>query len=187
MTAIDASRETTRRPRRGGGFTLVELVAVMIIAGILAGVAVVTLSSAAGNRSRMAANQLRRDLTFARQRAVATGTPSWVQLNITAETWSILAEDPVSAGTGWSDAAIINDPATGQPFVQTVGVAPFNGVDLLTVGFDGNDKVKFGWLGKPRTYNGAAETALAADGDVTLSGGHTVRVKAETGHIVLNP
>ncbi len=178
----------TRRPRRGGGFSLLELVAVMVIAGILAGVAVVTLSTTTGNRSKMAADQLLRDLTFARQRAVATGTPSWLQVDTGApNTWTILAEDPVSAGTGWSDAAILDDPATNQPFVQTLGVAPFIGVDLLTVGFDGNDKVKFDWLGQPRTWDGATETPLALDGTVTLSGGHTVTVEAETGHIIVSP
>ncbi len=177
----------TRRPRRGGGFSLLELVAVMVIAGILAGAAVVTLSTTTGNRSKMAADQLLRDLTFARQRAVATGTPSWVQLETGPKTWSILTEDPVSAGTGWSDAAIIDDPATGQPFVETLGVAPFIGVDLLTVGFDGNDKVKFDWLGQPRTWDGVNETALVADGTVTLTGGHTVTVEAETGHIIVSP
>ncbi len=176
----------TRRPRRGGGFSLLELVAVMVIAGILAGAAVVTLSTTTGNRSKMAADQLLRDLTFARQRAVATGTPSWVQFDIGAETWSILAEDPVSAGTGWTDAAIIDDPATNQPFVQTLGASPYIGVDLLTVGFDGNDKVKFDWLGQPLTY-GTTETSLVADGTVTLSGGHTVTVEAETGHIIVSP
>ena len=81
MTAIDASRATTRRPRTGGGFSLIELVAVMVIVGILAGAAVVTLSSATDNRATMAAKQLVRDLTFARQRAVATGTPSWIDFD----------------------------------------------------------------------------------------------------------
>ncbi len=177
----------TRRPRRGGGFSLLELVAVMVIVGILAGAAVVTLSTTTGNRTKMAATQLLRDLTFARQRAVATGTPSWVRLETGPKTWSILTEDPVSGGTGWSDAAIIDDPATGQPFVQTLGVTPFFGVDLLTADFDGNDKVKFDWLGQPRTWNGATETALPADGTVTLTGGHTVTVAAETGHISVSP
>ncbi len=55
MTAIDASRATTRRPRTGGGFSLIELVAVMVIVGILAGAAVVTLSSTSDNRATLAA------------------------------------------------------------------------------------------------------------------------------------
>ncbi|MHC4102706.1 MAG: pilus assembly FimT family protein, partial [Planctomycetota bacterium] len=67
---------TSSEPRRlsgGGGFSLIELVAVMVVVGIISATAVVSLSSTTGNRATMAAKQLQRDMTFARQRAVATG------------------------------------------------------------------------------------------------------------------
>ncbi len=185
MTAIDASRATTRRPGTGGGFSLIELVAVMVIVGILAGAAVVTLSSATDNRATMAAKQLVRDLTFARQRAVATGTPSWIDFDPApgAETWTVKAEDPVSVATGYLDATELTDPATGQNFVQTLGVGSFAGVALSAAGFDGYAILGFDWLGQPWTYDGATEIALVPDGTITISGGHTVTVEAGTGHI----
>ncbi len=169
----------------GGGFSLIELVAVMLIVGILAGAAVVSLSSTTNNRSTMAAKQLLRDLTFARQRAVATGTPSWIDFDpgVGVETWTVKAEDPVSVPTGWSDASVLTDPATGQPFVQTLGVGSFAGVALSAAGFDTFQIVGFDWMGQPWTYDGGTELALVADGTITISGGHTVTVEAGTGHI----
>ncbi len=186
MNAIDANRATTRRPRMGGGFSLIELVAVMVIVGILAGAAVVTLSSTSDNRATMAAKQLVRDLTFARQRAVATGTPSWILFDPVpgAETWTVKAEDPVSPATGYLDAASpLTDPATGQDFVQTLGVGSFAGVALSAADFDTFQIVGFDWMGQPWTYSGVMESALVVDGTITISGGHTVTVEAGTGHI----
>ncbi len=170
----------------GGGFSLIELVTVMVIVGILAGAAVVTLSSTSDNRATMAAKQLVRDLTFARQRAVATGTPSWIDFDPApgAETWTVKAEDPVSVATGYLDATSpLTDPATGQDFVQTLGVGSFVGVDLATANFDTYAIPGFDWMGQPWTYDGATELALVADGTITISGGHTVTVEAGTGHV----
>ena len=169
----------------GGGFSLIELVAVLVIVGILAGAAVVTLSSTSDNRATMAAKQLVRDLTFARQRAVATGTPSWIDFDPApgAETWTVKAEDPVSVPTGWADATELTDPATGQDFVQTLGVGSFAGVALSAADFDTFQIVGFDWMGQPWTYDGGSELALVLDGTITISGGHTVTVEAGTGHI----
>jgi prepilin-type N-terminal cleavage/methylation domain-containing protein len=167
----------TRRPSRGDGFTLIELVAVMVIVAVLAAVAVPSLDAIGQTRAAMAARQLLRDLTFARQRAVATGTVSWVVFDPDAETWSVLGEDP--AAPGRAGAALLTDPATGRNHVQQLDAGSFVGVQIVSAAFDGDVEVGFDWLGRPLN---AAETALAADGTVTLSGGHVLRVAAMTGH-----
>src|SRR5262245_23115160 len=104
-----------RRPMHlDGGFTLIELITVVAIVAILAGVAVPILIGVSTARSAMAAKQVLRDMTFARQRAVATGAVSWVVFNAGAGTWSILAENPSSPGR--AGAAVLNDMATGRPY-----------------------------------------------------------------------
>ena len=172
----------TRRLRRGGGFTLIELLAVMVVVAIMALVAIPTITTLSADRSSIAARQLLRDLSFARQRAVATGTRSWVVFDTVAHTWTILAEDPLAPGR--AGAAVIQDPATGHDFVQTLDVNEFAGVQFVTVDFDGNLEVGFDWLGQPLNDT---EAALAALGSVTLSGNDVVEVQIETGYVTFTP
>ncbi len=176
-----------RRLCRGGGFSLLELAAVMVIVGIIAGTAVVSMTSMTGNLSAMAASQLHRDMTFARQRAVATGTRSWVEFNTGAQTWTVLVEDP---GTpGWAAADVLTDPATGGNFVQPVNAGRFLGVTMVTVDFDSLDWIGFDWLGRPLKKDTPPPpiTPLAAEGYVEFSGGEKITVNKDTGHIVFVP
>lgn len=167
----------TRRPWRGGGFTLMELVAVLVIVAVLAAVAVPSLDAIDETRAAMAAKQLLRDLTFARQRAVATGTVTWVVFDTDAHTWSVLGEDPSAPGR--AGATVLADPATGRDHVQRLDAGSFIGVGISSAVFDDDVEVGFDWLGRPLNV---AETPLAADGEVTLTAGHIVRVTAVTGH-----
>ena len=179
---VQITRNDPRRLSRGGGFSLIELIAVMIVVGILAAAVAPVLSATASTRAAMAARHLVRDLTFARQRAVATGTRSWVVFDTAADTWSVLAEDPNSPGR--INAAVLTDPATSGPFVQSLGVNQFVGVQLVTAAFDGNDEIGFDWLGRPLNQT---EAALAAQGSVTLSGSHVVTVEVGSGFVAYAP
>ncbi len=179
---VQLTRNDPRRLSRGGGFSLIELIAVMIEVGILAATAAPILSLTTGARAAMAARHLVRDLTFARQRAVATGTRSWVVFDTTAETWTVLAEDPNSPGR--INAAVLTDPATSGPFVQNLGVNQFVGVQLETASFDGDVEIGFDWLGRPLNQS---ETALAAQGSVTLSGSHVITVEVGSGFVAYAP
>jgi prepilin-type N-terminal cleavage/methylation domain-containing protein len=171
-----------RRFARSGGFSLIELIAVMVIVGILAGSAIVSMGTATGNRQSVAAKQLLRDLTFARQWAVATGTRSWVEFDTTNHLWKVRAED--TSSPGWITAIVMVDPATGGEFVQKLNVGDFLGVKITSAVIDGDTWVGFDWLGRPLD-KGDEETPLPADGTVTLSGGFGVTINKNTGHVIL--
>lgn len=161
-----------------GGFTLVELIAVMVIVGVMAGVALPSLTSLGAGRSRMAGRQIQRDMTFARQRALATGTVTWVTFNTGSDTWSVLAEDP--ANPGRANAIVINDMATGRAYTTSLGMNEYVGVSFTSCNFGGGTEVGFDWLGKPLISSGAG---LASQGSVVLSGGNSVTVESGTGYI----
>jgi len=166
----------TRWPRKVSGFTLLELVAVIVIVAILAAVAVPTVGAIGSSRGATAGNQLLRDLSFARQRAIATGVPVWVVFDTGAETWTIKAENPASPGR--ANAVVLNDPATGHNFVQRMDEGTFEGVTITSALFDSNDEIGFDWLGKPLNES---ENDLASNGSVTLSSGHVVTVLKGSG------
>ena len=176
MCSSRSTIETWTRPPRAGGFTILELIVVIVILAVLAAVAVPTVATVGMTRGAAAGRQLLRDLTFARQRAAATGTRSWVVFDVNAETWSVLAENPSLPGR--ANATVLTDSASGHTFVQQLGTGAFFGVGITSATFDAAAQVGFDWLGRPLN---SAETDLTADGVVTLTTGHTVTVLEGSG------
>lgn len=167
-----------RRARsHGRGFTLVELVSVVVILGVLSVTATLALSKSTQARQSGAARQLARDLNFARARALATGAPTWVSFSYTGNSYSVLAENPASPGR--AGAIALTDPSTGGSFVVRFNTAERQGVSLVTVSIPGGGTdLGFDWLGRPQ--NGAG-TLLASNAVVTLTGPVTATVTAGTG------
>lgn len=160
----------------GSGFTLIELIAVVTIALIMSGVAIASLGPLQSTRRGMAATRLQRDLCFARQRAIATGTNHWVVFSVGSQNWTLLVENP--ANPGRANAIALTDTATGQPYLTQLGVDPLVGVQLQSAAFAGQPIVGFDWLGRPLNSTG---TLLAANGQVVFQSGATVGVTAGSG------
>ncbi len=161
---------------RSRGFTIIELIAVMVVVAILAAAAVPALGVLDSGRSRAAAKQIVRDIDYARARAMTTGTVSWVVFDATANTYSVLAESVSTPGR--AGATTITDPATQAPFTVRLNQGEFAGADLLTADFGGAAEVGFDRLGRPLKSDGAQQTV---DGVVTLSRSNTVTVSAPSG------
>lgn len=178
MNAL-ATYPTARRPRRGGGFSLVELLAVMVIMAVLAAVAAPTLSNLDTTRGNMGVNQLLRDLSYARQYALATGTTTWVEFDEAGESYELLVED--TSNPGKANALTLRDPATGRDYIQTLNTDSLVGVEIISATFDSGDDVGFDWLGQPLNDTGAELSA--ATGSVTLTGSNTVTIVKTTGYI----
>ncbi|MFN8815369.1 MAG: Tfp pilus assembly protein FimT/FimU [bacterium] len=170
---------------RTHGFTLIELVAVMVLIAIMSAVAVPSIANLPSMRAGAAARQLARDLIFARQQAMARGATVWVVFNTTNEAYSILAESAASPGLG--NAVALTDPATGLPFVQVFTSGEFANVDLswVIIGGSAGTHLGFDWLGRPVDSDGTLLTVLSS---VRLnSGAYIITVAAQGGAVTVSP
>ncbi|MCC6909399.1 MAG: GspH/FimT family protein [Phycisphaerales bacterium] len=161
---------------RVGGFTLMELLAVLVLLAIISAVVVPTLSNVGATRQAAAASRLLRDVQLARQRAVARGVRTWVVIDADAQQYALFIED--AAAPGRANRQPIIDEATGKPFVVALNQGEWRGASVAAVDIAGRSEVGFDSRGRPL---GADEALLASDGTITLSGGHTVRITARTG------
>jgi len=86
------------------GFSLVELLAVMLIMGLLAAVALPNLGLRGAREVQDDAAQLAASLEFARERAVMTGIPHRLMLDLDQRAWWIEWQPPPAPGRDDSPA-----------------------------------------------------------------------------------
>jgi len=161
----------------GGGFTLIEVILVVLIIGIAAGMVVPMMSSAGSMQIRAAANMVAADLEYAKSMAISRGQPHSVVFDKTNETYQVVDHNniviphPVKKGFNY----VVDFRNDGR--LDRVNIADAN--------FDGTNKVTFDYLGSP--YNGSA--SFLNSGVVTLQSDsvtRTVRVEPVTGFISIN-
>jgi len=174
MPAIPISRH------RRGGFSLVELILVVLVIGIVAGLAAPMFGQTSTTRLREAARLLAADLAFAQNESIThADDPRLVVFDTTNHQYHIAAaSDP--------DTPITN-PVTRHPFVTRFGegrAAQLNGVTIQSLSMDGDtdatgDRVAFGIYG---------QTDQATDPTITLAcdgAAITVTIHASTGEATI--
>ena len=101
------------RDRRSNGFTLVELLAVMLILGMLAAIVIPGLSILGARPLRAQATRLASDLEFARVRSVLLGVPHRVVIDLDGGAWHVewLVTEAEALGQD-----VESEPSAGQAF-----------------------------------------------------------------------
>jgi type II secretion system protein H len=162
-------RSAPRAQGRRSAFTLIELLAVLLIMGLVAGLTLPNLSLRSERVVLGEAQQLAADLAFTRQRAVATGTPHRVVVDLDNAGWWIEAwpEEagpfaPVAAAPdGMQEIQLVAPPSgVGEP--QPLA-GPFGHPHPLP------DGVAFESVETPATSGPAAkgQVEIVFDGDGT--------------------
>jgi prepilin-type N-terminal cleavage/methylation domain-containing protein len=164
-----------------GGFTLVELVSVVVIIAVLAATAVPTLAALSTTRQGKAARLLLRDVAFARERALATGRRSWIEFDVADQIASFSADDPQAPG--FDDSIAMTDPGTGRPYSRAFGVGDLREAGFSDPDFNADAVLGFDWLGRPIDRDG---NDLSTAGTLELSGGWAIEVIPETGLALLS-
>ncbi|MDX2147122.1 MAG: hypothetical protein SFZ23_06325 [Planctomycetota bacterium] len=169
----------SRRRAEAPAFSLVELVATMVIIATAATSVCLVIARLSSTRERAAANQLVRDLEFARGVALASGVRAWVRFNLADDSYTIVRES--TSGSGLAGAAAVADPGTGAAFAENFAD---DGSGIVSISIPGGlFDVGFDTRGRPIDSNA---TLLSSDASVTLSGGHVVTITARTGLTVMN-
>lgn len=136
------TRNVTSEHRRA--FTLAEMLIVLALIGLVAGVAIPAAVNLSSSQSLAAARFIAADMRYVRSRAIATGRPLTVRFDPVGQRYSVSDEDgPIACPWGASNRF-------GGEFVVVLNEGtPFRSVRLATVDFGGNTWIRFGPLGEP--------------------------------------
>jgi len=129
--------------RKRSGFTLIEVLIVVVILAIAAMTAIPMMSSAGSVQIRSAANMVAADLEYAKSMAIARGQNFSVVFDKNTDSYSIKDK------TG---NVIAHPVKKGSNYVIGLRDKGLDKVDITDVDFDGTSTVKFDYLGSP--YNG---------------------------------
>ncbi|MCU0688761.1 MAG: GspH/FimT family pseudopilin [Phycisphaerales bacterium] len=168
----------SRRSILSRGFSLVELIAVMVVLAVLSAVAASRIAVIPSSRGSMAAQLLMRDLAFARDMAVSTGRVHWIEFDLGGQRYTMLAEPTV--GGGWVSRLAVVDPGTGRSFQRNLNRDELAGVTITSSTLPAGNAVGFNRLGRPVTNLGASVTS---DSTIQLTGNRVVNVIVSTGAI----
>jgi MSHA pilin protein MshC len=157
------------------GFTLVELVMVMIVTGVLAVAVIPRFFNRQDFQDKGFYDETLAILRYGQKAAIAQRRTVCVTFTNTTVTLRIAANpSPATCITGTPDSSTVDlmSPTGVSPFVVTAkGSAAFVGAPI---------SFKFNSLGQPLAAN---DTLLAAAQTFTVSGVGNITVEAETGYV----
>ena len=168
-----------KNKRVRNGFTLVELIIVVVILSIAALIAVPMVSSAADMQVRSAANQIAAHLDYAKSMAITHQQAYSVVFDVSNESYQ------VQDGGG----NLIDHPVNPGDFVVNLSNAGLDKVDITSAIFDpdSSDTITFDYLGSP--YSGTNTSTPLNSGQIILQATDfsiTVSVEPVTGYVTMS-
>jgi prepilin-type N-terminal cleavage/methylation domain-containing protein len=157
------------------GFTLIEILIVVVVIGIAAMIAVPMMSSAASMQIRSAANMIAADLEYAKSMAISRGQ-NYSVIFTGNKTYEI-----------HDQSGLIQHPVKKRDFIINFGSdSRLNRVTIVNADFDpdSSQTITFDYLGSP--YSGTGTSNPLNSGVITLQAGgitKTVNVEPVTGYI----
>lgn len=153
------------------GFTLIEILIVIVILAIAAMTAIPMMGSAASVQIRSAGNMIAADLEYAKSLAISKGQNLWVVFDEGAESYSIEGLDAVG-----NRITIPHPVKKGFDYIIDFQDEGLGRVEIADADFDG-DFVRFDYLGSPDKGG----TVHLQAGDMSA----TVSVEPVTGYITV--
>ncbi|MEW6684079.1 MAG: GspH/FimT family pseudopilin [Nitrospirota bacterium] len=171
--------------RRRDGFTLVELILIILILVTIAAAVIPTIGDTTGMRMSATARKVQSDIAYAQSLAMTSGQRYRVYFNLApAPAAGYAVVNNADGDANWGEAGeFARDPNGGDSLSVTLNAGTYAGVTISAVGFSGSF-VEFDSLGRPYDNLGL----LAAANTVTLAGGsatQTVTVTPQTGRVTV--
>jgi prepilin-type N-terminal cleavage/methylation domain-containing protein len=157
------------------GFTLVELVMVIVLIGILVAVASPRLPSLTGTKAAPFADKLRADIRYAQDLAMTQGMRS--RVNFSSTSYAILSSTTTTC------TAFVS-PTTGGPWTITLNSGAYAGI---TLSLPAITCLEYDSLGRPYDCTGignvCSSALLITAMSVGVNPGGSVSVSAQTGAV----
>ena len=193
MLARSVRQHSARVRCRGGGFTLAEILAVIVILGIASAIIVPQIGTRDDMRAAAGARTVIADLIFAQNQAITTGKRVYIKFDVANNRYTLLS----TANSG-GDVAL-NNPITQTTYTQQFGPSS-SGWDLVSIQsavFNGTDSgysamytIAFDELGSPYVFNYANNLSNElSSGSIVVKCGQftqTVKISPATGEISVN-
>jgi len=174
---IGASPDQWRR----GGYTVMELLLIVVIIGILASTAIPVMSQSVEARQGASRDEVIRILEFARGRAIASGVPVGVQVDSATARLHLVTLNQAGA------VIDIIDPIDGEIKLADL-TRDYAGVAINSFvngnGTSGDGTVWFDYRAVPHTrdnISGGFTAAFSQNATITLSTGTLVVIHANSG------
>ncbi len=158
------------------GFTLVELVLVLLVAVILSGLAIPSLSGLSRAKANLTATQVRSIFVYAQDWAAGTGRPTWV--GYTSDTQTISAFQASADNLAFASRLALQDPLSRSSMSVDLSDL-FRKKDLIQAEYGVTRlTLKFDSTGTPVD---STDKPLENDVLIPLANGVGVRIRAGTG------
>ena len=155
------------------GFTLVEIIIVVVILSIAAMAAIPLMSSASDVQIRSASNLIAADLEYAKSMAISKGQNYSVVFNASANSYQIEDQD---------DTVIQHPVKKGFNYVMDFpNDNRLSKIDITNVNFDSTWTIEFNCLGSPVGLNNTGTITISSNGTTA-----TISVEPVTGYISIS-
>jgi type II secretion system protein H len=166
-------------PTHTRGFTLVEILCVLVLLAIMAMIIIPQLGSRGDLKAAAAARTMMADIMYAQNRAIARQTPQYVSFDTATKTYTLME------GT---TPAVITHPVTLNSYEQTFGNTGLEDVTLTSAAFDSKSTIAFDEIGAPYSYDTMSGMVALSSGQIKIaSDGYTMTLSLEpyTGEITV--